>query len=154
MKILFLLLLIGCGASKLTAAAGETWVVKPLDHKYGPNEKNRLDRTEVYEVVASKVEVVITGYLARKSFIEISEQTAAAYTGHYYRCPPGKKPFLVRAVYAFGGTGSYMVVRHHDSVWVQHDSLGSAPMTINKSALVVNLDFVPNEAYATVSVIE
>ena len=133
---------------------GRGWVIRPPDDKFGIDERARLDRADVFEVVASKLGLAVSSELAKKAIVEISEKAAANLTGAYYRCPKGKKPFLVRAVYSFGGTGHFIVIRHGDSIWVEHQSLGTRPFDYYRAALVVNLDFNPRDAFATSSVIE
>jgi hypothetical protein len=154
MKTLLLLVFASLVGFVQAADDARLWIIRPPDTKYGPDERKALDQSDVFEVVASKVSVAISSELSKKQIVQVSEQTAMYYTGTYYRCPQGKKPYLVRAVYTFGGTGSYLVVRHLDSIWVEHHALGRAPFLHTKSALVVNLEFAPFAAYATASVIE
>jgi hypothetical protein len=153
-KLLSLLMFVALVGFAHAAEDARLWISRPPDAPYGPDEKKAVDQSDVFEVVASRVGVAVSSELSRKLFVQISERTAKFYTGSYYRCPQGKKPYLFRAVYTFGGTGHYLVVRHQDSVWVEHVALGSAPVVHSKSALVVNLDFEPTAAYATTSVVE
>src|SRR5687768_6133428 len=116
MKTFLLLALASDVVAAPVADDARLWIVRPPDARYGPDEKKEVDRSDVYEVVASKVAVAISYELGKKQVVEISERTATYYTGSYYRCPTGKKAYLVRAVYAFGGTGHFLVVRHQDSI--------------------------------------
>src|ERR1043166_1658747 len=56
-----------------------------------------LPRTDIYEVVPSRFPAALVGKLPAQGFKELSESAAKAYTGHYYSCPAGKRPFLFRA---------------------------------------------------------
>lgn len=91
--------------------------------------------------------------LQKNTFIPLSDVKARKYTGHYYICPKGKRPYLVRAVAGFAGTGKFQVYRVGQSIWVAHESLGRGWASA-RTAMVVNLDFEPTAAYATVSIIE
>ena len=103
--------ILACGAD-----VARDWIALPPDAEFGPDEKKALDRGDIFEVVASKLGVAISSELAKKQVMEISQETATYYTGRYYRCPKDKKPHLVRAVYAFGGTGHFLVVRHQNAL--------------------------------------
>ena len=87
------------------------------------------------------------------AFLAISEARSKKYTGHYYSCPPGKRPYLVRGVFGFAGTGAFYVYKVDRALWVSHESLGT-DFVSSRTALIVNLDFEPSAAYATVSIAE
>jgi hypothetical protein len=152
MKVLLILVFL-CGVvADSGAEEAKAWIAVPVGQQRGPDESKALEGANVFEVVASKAGVATSRDLLKQAIVEISEETARYYTGGYYRCPNGMKPYLVRAPYGFGGTGRYLVVRFETAIWVEHRSLGE-DVAVNKSALIVNLDFVPTTAYATVSVI-
>src|SRR5437899_9127092 len=104
-----------------------------------------LPRTDIYEVVPSRFPEALVRKLPAHGFEELSESAAKAYTGHYYSRPVGKRPFLVRAVYANDGLiGRFRLERNGTSVAVVWGAVGiyhEANMgELHESALVVNLD--------------
>jgi hypothetical protein len=123
---------------------GKEWMNPIKDYDYG----TPIADTDIYEVVASKEIAAVMGYLQKKAFVEISEDTAKFYTGHYFKRKPGQGTYLVRAVNANGGTGKYMVFRKGDSLVVSQGSLGKAGQP-GKSALIVNLNFKPDKVYTS-----
>jgi hypothetical protein len=137
-----------------TSAAAPTedaakWIKEPpkLD---AATKKEEVAPTDFFEVVASKAGVAISD-LTKKEFVALSENDARWFTGAYYSCPKGKKPFLVRAVFGYGGTGRYRLERIGDALLVSHSSLGDE-LVASRSALVVNLEFSPTAVYSTVSI--
>jgi hypothetical protein len=125
-----------------------SWL-NPPPVEVGKADKQPVGGQDIFEVVASKLATAISD-LNRQQFIPITEKEARYFTGHYYTCPAGKKPFLVRAIYAFGGTGRFRATRIDQAVWILHESLGDGE-SASKSALVLNLDFAPTSIYVTVS---
>ena len=101
-------------------------------------------------MVASKEHVALSD-LPSKVIVPLNASTAKYFTGHYYRCKSPKRAFLVRSVRGHGGTGSYMLSRRGNDLWVYHGSLGHQ-LAWHRSALVVNLDFTPREVYFDTSV--
>jgi len=99
-----------------------------------------IPASDIYEVVASKEYAAVLGDLKERAFVQISEAQAKYYTGHYFQRKPGQRTYLVRAVNTNGGTGSYSVKRNGNTLLVHHGSLG-APVSVERSALVVNVDF-------------
>jgi hypothetical protein len=130
---------------------GASWIAAPPP-EFAADEANAIPATDVFEVVASKVHVAIDRRLAPTPIVAVSETAAQYFTGAYYSCPRGKRPFLIRAVYGFGGTGTFRVFKSGRSVWVIHQSLGDG-VVAHKSALVINLEFEPEHVYTTVSVV-
>jgi hypothetical protein len=124
-------------------ASDSEWVIQP--------------RTDIYEVIPSRMESSWIRDLPETGFKEITQQMARSATGHYYTCPSGKRPFLIRAVYSRGGVrsgiGGFRAERRGNSlavIWVtlpillsEHD-FSQEPL---QSAIVVNLDFTPDEIY-------
>jgi hypothetical protein len=121
---------------------GREWLNPTKDYA---NETPIAD-TDIYEVVASKEIAAVVTYLQKKAFVEISEDVAKSYTGHYFKRKPGQKTYLIRAVNANGGTGRYMVFRKGYSLVVVQGSLGKLGEP-GKSALIVNLNFKPDKVY-------
>ncbi len=91
--------------------------------------------------------------LQKKQFVVLSEAQARKFTGIYYSCPKGKRPFLVRALFGYAGTGAFYVYRSGREICVAHESLGTEFFSA-RSALVVNLDSEPTAIYVSVSIIQ
>jgi hypothetical protein len=129
--------------------SGREWLRSPPAKSFA--EWTPVPEKDVYEVVASKEIIAVLSELSGKPWIALSEGQARYYTGHYFQKTPGQRTFLVRAVYGQGGTGGYSVSRRGSEVHVSHGSLGRSDAS-HKSALVVNLDFVPQQLFVTASV--
>jgi hypothetical protein len=110
-----------------------------------------LPRSDIYEVGASRLELSSIRDLPAAGFREIKEPGAIAYTGDYYRCPAGKRPYLVRAVYGVGGFGKFRAERRGNSLAIIWGDLMAFHIdrleNYRRSAVVVNLDFTPDEVY-------
>ena len=144
-------LFVVCSASAGFSATPDAWIMEPPP-KIAAARKIEVPAGDAFEVVASMAEHA-KSELRKKTFVAISDQQARKFTGPYYSCPKSKRPFLVRAVAGFAGTGTFHIFRVSDSIWVSHESLGEG-FTSSPTAFVVNLDFVPESAYASVSIIE
>lgn len=101
-----------------------------------------IGEEHVFEVVFSKEPV--TRALLEKPFLLVEDRHARSYTGPYFECSSGRRPYLVRAVY--GQVGDFSVSRLADALIVTHSSVMDRP-TFHKSALVVCLDFEPIEVF-------
>lgn len=110
-----------------------------------------IESTEIFEVVASRHSVAV-GELQKSAFVPISEAVARAYTGHYYTCPKGKQPYLIRALVGYAGSGRFRLHKVGTEVWILHASLGDE-FTLSRTALIVNLDFIPSRAFVSVSIV-
>lgn len=132
---------------------GVKWLSSPPSGVFSPDQALDIGEDDVYEVVASKKDVAILLDLRDRRCIAITLQRAKYFTGNYYKCPNGKTPYLVRAVYGQGGTGHYFVRRNGKQLLVEHGSLGQQKLA-NKSALIVNLEFEPTNIYTIVSMAE
>jgi hypothetical protein len=75
----------------------------------------------------------------------------AAATGYNGQIDPERKYFLVRALHGSRGTGYYRVRRRGEDLAVSHSSLGSC-VVMNKSALLLALDFTPRTVHVAMSV--
>ena len=91
--------------------------------------------------------------LQQTSISKLSPERAMWFTGHYYTCPSGKQAYLVRAVYGHAGTGSFSLKRLEDDLLITHESLGRSTI-YQKTALVVNLDYEPDQIFIRVSIAE
>jgi hypothetical protein len=134
--------------------------LRPAPHAPGDIVGDRswviLPRTDIYEVVPSRLTAALARKLPGAGFVELSELDARAYTGHYYSCSVGKRPFLVRAVHANDGfTGRFRLERNGNSVEVVWGCLGVYTEgnhgKLQETALVVNLDFTPDDVYLELS---
>jgi hypothetical protein len=139
------------GAQRL--GDGFDWIKSPPEGSFAAESSREIPASDFYEVVASKDYVAIQRDLVTQTSVKITPDTARYFTGPYFRCPEGKTPYLVRAVYGHGGTGRYELKRNGRKLLVEHGSLGHSDAA-NKSALVVNLDFEPEAAYAVVHIAE
>lgn len=154
MKLLAILILVWSSFACIAANEqdGRAWIFRPSG-KFQWSDWKELPKKNIYEVVASKKIVAVIRDLLKKRFTLLSKDTATYFTGHYYHCPKGMKPYLVRAVYGQGGTGHFTISRHGDELLVYHVSLGYNSAA-HKSALVINLDFTPTKVYTFFSVAE
>jgi hypothetical protein len=132
-----------------SASEVDSWIVAPPDIA-GANT-TAIPPGDVFEVVASMCGNA-GAELQKKTFVALSEKSAKHFTGTYYSCPKGKKPYLVRGVYGFAGTGAFFVSKIGTAVWVSHRSLGD-DFTSTRTALILNLDFEPTAVYSFVSII-
>lgn len=125
------------------------WVSMPPEKLMQPERRGPpVDAADVYEVVVSLMDTVIDHGLYTDPIVPISEQMAQKYTGGHYRAVRGKKAYLLRALYISGGTGGFDVYRLGNAIWVMHGCLGGG-QPLSRSALVVNLDFMPKKVYVT-----
>ena len=132
---------------------GVGWIKHPPSDAFAGADTIKIDAGNIYEVVASKVDVAVLGDLENQAFAAISRDDARWYTGAYFTCQEGKTPYLVRALYGHGGTGTYVVSRDGRKLLVEHESLGRSNRA-DKSALIVNLDFAPDAVFTVVRIAE
>jgi hypothetical protein len=139
------------GARKIEDAAA--WLRYPPVDLPGPLKE--IDEKDTYEVMASAKDLLIShhGDLRDKSFVKVSPDDARRYTGHYYRCPDGKTPYLVLAAYGNSVWGNYEFRRAGRKILIRHGSLGRSFQAF-KTAFNLNLDFEPEEVYVSVSFAE
>jgi hypothetical protein len=147
----FMLLVLGaCKGSEMQA--GAEWLREPDLEDVQNEQYTDIPKTDIYEVTASKADIAFIE-LEQTSISKLSPELAIWYTGHYYTSPAGKQPYLVRAVYGHAGTGAYSLKRLDDDLLIIHQSLGHSTI-YQKSALVVNLDFEPDQIYIRVKIAE
>lgn len=102
-----------------------------------------------FEVSASKLYTAEV-WLADVSFLE-QAQSGVAYFGRAdFTCPATTKPYLVRAVYINGGTGSFSLEWAGSSLIVSHVSLGPGG-TPSRSALMACLSQAPSAVFSSLS---
>lgn len=142
----------------IASAAGETrngdgldWIRNPPDDF--PLDPLELDESDAFEVVASAKVVCVGPYggVWERAFCKLTPEEARRITGHYYRCPKGKTPYLVRAAYGNSVWGKFSFKQAGRKLWIYHGSLGHEFRAF-KTAIVLNLDFEPEEVYVTVSI--
>ena len=148
---LFMLLMVGaCKGSEMQA--GAEWLREPdLENVRSENILD-IPQTDIYEVTASKVNFAFSA-LEETSIVKLAPESAIGFTGHYYTCPPNKQPYLVRAVYGHAGTGAFSLKRFDDNLLILHQSMGHSTI-YQKTALVVNLDYEPNQVFIRVKIAE
>jgi bla regulator protein blaR1 len=134
-------------------------LLRPAPHKVGDivadSDWSILPRPDVYEVGASKLDLSSIRELPPSGFRALKEPEAIHFTGAYYSCPSGKRPYLIRAVYARSGFGQFRAERRGSSLAI----VWGAPLALQiarsgeyqSSAVVVNLDFTPDEVYTELS---
>ena len=144
-KILGLVLFI-VSRNSFALEGGELWLSSPVIPFHG----SEIQKSEIYEVVASKEYVAVLRDLEKQPFVEIEESTANYFTGHHFSRKSGQHTYLVRAVYTNGGTGSYTVTKNENNILITHSSLGKSSR-LEKSALIVNLDFKLEKIYVNSS---
>lgn len=133
----------------------EQVMLRPVPHKGGDIATDSdwviMPKTDLYEVVSSQMNGWQVRDLPASGFKELTESNAKHCTGHYYTCPSGKRPYLVRAVFGQGTFGNFRVERRGNSLAVIWETLLVTPRELQNSALVVNLDFTPDEIYNDLS---
>jgi hypothetical protein len=139
------------GGTASSSHKGDEWLDPPPPGPHPPDSFHEVPREDWFEVVASRAHVPVVRDLKNRSFVRLTKDQATWFTGPYYRCPAGKAPYLVRAVYGHGGTGHYTLVQFGRRLFVSHGSLGPEHAA-HKSAIVVNLEFEPEAVYTAVSV--
>lgn len=145
---------LGLTMSQIVSAQtnGKEWLNPPNDTA-NTNQRQSLSDDLFFEVVASKMPAAIDGDLQNLAAVALDESSARNFTGSYFHCATGLRPFLLRAVYGHGGTGRFFVSQMKKSIFVEHGSLGRST-AYNKSALVACLRDSPDAVYITVAVAE
>ncbi len=120
------------------ALKGELWLTS-TDELNAIVRKDKIGQVhDFYEVVASKVVSAVGTFLEKASIVEISEVQAKRLVGLNYVCPPGKKSYLVRAVYGSGATGRFHVERLGTPLsWFGIHPLGMTLLFLNQLLLCI-----------------
>ena len=149
--LFFILLVLGaCKDSRMQA--GAEWLREPELEDVQSEKYLEIPQTDIYEMTASKIGFAFME-LEQTGIFKLSPELAVWYTGHYYTCPPGKQPYLVRAVYGHAGTGAFSLKRLEDDLLILHQSMGHSTI-YQKTALVVNLDYEPVQIFIRVKIAE
>jgi hypothetical protein len=155
-KILYIILVsamviaLGCRAPKSLDQEGRDWLTQGIE--ISPDSGVKVPDTDICEVPASKAKNAIFE-LTSRTYLALDETTSKFYVGDCIKRVPGKKPYLVRAVYGYKKTGGYLVRRMGNDLLVYHGSLGHSN-TYTKSALVVNLPYTPSRVLIEVGIDE
>jgi hypothetical protein len=107
----------------------------------------RIPPAAVVEVAASKLEDALQR-LTSQSIIPQEPYDAEHFGQPVFFCQPPTRLYLVRAVYTNGSTGGFHLQRVENTLWVAHSSLGASSGD-HRSALLVCLDFTPEQVFVT-----
>jgi hypothetical protein len=105
-----LLLFVASGCA--TALAGEAWLY-PAPQTLADADWTDLPHSDLFQVLAPKESAAAITRLAQRRFEPLTLPKARSYVGARYTCAPGKRPFLVRAIYIQSATGDYTLSRWH-----------------------------------------
>ena len=108
------------------------------------NGKTELPRSLFFEIPLSQFSSA-EQLLESKSIVKIEN----GYFGHFPQCPSGTIPYLTRAVWE-RTNGTFFVYLKQSEVFVLNAAFGP-PETLNRSALVMCLDFTPTATYTEIS---
>jgi len=139
--------------------------IRPAPHKVGDIATDRdwfiLPRADLYEVGASKLGFSSIRDLPDLDFRKLTEPEAQYFLGTYYHCPLGKDPYLIRAVYCKDELGGFRAERRGNSLAIIWGGLLGTfrsamldPDKYERSAVIVNLDFTPDEIYTEFSCVQ
>lgn len=144
---LFFVLLFGTAL----AQGGEDWLAPVPEVARSASPRYTLPQDSFREVFASKAGVAESD-LVDRTFRHLDRSGVTSYVGNNFHCKGKRLPYLVRAIYGFGGTGGYSVRRMGSALLVSHISLGHRKPAPTKSALVVCLRFQPTMVYVSYGV--
>jgi len=153
------LVLISARTDQKSSPTVETATLRPAPHKWGDivrdSDWSILPRTDLYELGASKLSLSSIRNLPASGFRKLTQAEATFFVGDYYSCPPGKSPYLVKAVYSARGFGQFRAERHGSSLAIIWGTVRVPEINQDEdyrpSAVVVNLDFTPDEVYTELS---
>ena len=108
-----------------------------------------ISKETYFEIPASKL--LAAEYWLRDSAFLPQEQNEIKYFGRPdFNCPASTKPYLVRAAYINGGTGSFGLHWAGSALIVSHASLGPSGSP-SKSALIACLAKEPTAVFSSLS---
>jgi hypothetical protein len=130
------------------AAPGAEWL-----QKVPPSLSNWKDWKEIppeafFEVTASQLDTA--EYWLTKNSFYVQDGMLNQFDRPDFKCPEQTIPYLIRAAYVHGGTGSFHLYLAGTSLVVSHGSLGPAASP-KKSALLVCLKEAPMAVYSSLS---
>jgi hypothetical protein len=131
------------------AAPPKAWL-EPVPSSAGTGHAwKEIAATSFFEVPVSKLDTAEV-WLADTLFL-VQAQSDVAYFGRPdFVCPAATKPYLVRATYINGGTGSFSLHWAGSALIVSHASLGPGG-TPSRSALVACLSQAPSVVFSSLS---
>lgn len=131
------------------AAPPQSWLA-PVPHSAGTwREWSEIPSTAFFEVPASKLPTA-EAWLSDSAYM-LQDQGGVRYFGRVdFKCTAPAKPYLVRATYVSGGTGSFSLAWAGSALVVAHASLGPGGPA-SKSALLVCLSREPTAVFSSLS---
>lgn len=114
------------------------------------NRSGMLPQDSFFEVPVSRLDAAEAA-LKDKTF-ERQVEPLDYWRRTDFTCKAASHPYLVRALFGYGGTGNYALQWIGTSLIINHASLGSHAVRSRKSALVVCLPDAPTKVYSSVVV--
>jgi len=131
------------------AASPKVWLEPVPSSVSNGHDWAEIAKGSFFEVPASKLDTA-EAWLVDTSFL-VQAQNDLAYFGRPdFTCPAATKPYLVRAAYINGGTGSFSLQWAGSALIVSHASLGQGD-TPSRSALVACLSHAPSIVFSSLS---
>ncbi len=133
------------------AAAAETdsWFQPAPETLRDTRPSESIPAVKFFEVAASKV-TTAEFWLADKPVMPLGQESPGYFGQHNFSCPAPARPYLVRALYRNGETGTFYLTRYDAALLVLHRSFGM-PSSMQRTALVICLDFEPTDVYHSLS---
>lgn len=142
-------LLFACLAFPAIAAPSTAWLEQVPSSAGTWRDWKEVAPDSFFEVPASKLGTAEV-WLANATFLA-QEQSGVAYFGRPdFVCPAQTKPYLLRAAYINGGTGSFGLDWAGSMLVVSHASLGSGGAP-SRTALVACLSQAPTAVFSSLS---
>ncbi len=131
----------------------DPWLNRPTSSKIiYAYDRIYYPEVDFYEVHYGKLKESIA-QLEENAAVEISLEHAKFLAGNKdLQIKKNTKPYLVRALYGYRGTGGFSIINLGRNIWVQHSSLGSGRPRLVKQPLIVFFDFSPEIVYVSVSI--
>lgn len=160
-------LLAGCGNGNGLWTTKDSWYTGyPSDHPWLDEEQLKIQRECIMPVCDLRLDESIT-LLSNVQVLEIDLTQAQQLVGvpnlDPSKLPPsvkaesrsGKlKPYLVRAVVLWEGTGAFSAYWKDSSLWINHGCLGRRAAPMKRRPLVIFLEKKPTDVYNDVSMAE
>ena len=136
-------------AFPIVAAPSKAWL-EPVPSSAGTwREWTEIPASSFFEVPASKLGTA-EACLTDAAFLA-QEQSGVTYFGRPdFKCPAATKPYLIRAAYINGGTGSFGLHWAGSVLVVSHAALGSGGAP-SRTALVACLTQAPSAVISSLS---
>ena len=147
MKIVAVILFGFALSSTACARSLEQWRNPFLLNMHTAKIIAEIPRSSVAEVAASKLEDAAQR-LSSQPIIPQESYDAEHFGQPTFTCKAPARLYLVRAVYTNGSTGGFHLQRVENTLWVAHSSLGVSSGD-HRSALLVCLDFTPEQVFVT-----